>query len=214
MFYEPVETTDKLLRLGDVVRGYISPTTKIKQPFLSLKDSVYHNYEINVQVPRYSVVLTPCCSIGDTMVCLTPLVELPAILFKNPYFVEDFTRIDRAIEPQKAFAPTDWDHLSPEKQEEILAKRNPYTLLYMFIYAGHDLLPAYEKKGQTTNCYMIDFRNVQTLRCDLIKSRDKTTEEHISILESKCLQLAESAREDLRNKLSYYYGRPLEAQVG
>ncbi len=214
MFYEPVETTDKVLRLGDLVRGYISPSTKIKQPFLSLNDSVYHNYEINVAVPRYSVVLTPCCSIGDTMVCLTPLVELPAILFKNPYFVEDFTRIDREIEPQKAFAPSDWDHLSPEEHEEQLAKKHSYTLLHWFIYAGHDLLLPYERKGHATNCYMIDFRNVQTLRCDLIKSRDKTKEEHTSILESKCLQLTDNARELLRNKLSYYYGRPLEAQVG
>lgn len=213
MFYQSEDKIDKVLRLGDVVRGYLSTSTKIKQPFLSLEASVYHNYEINIEVPQYSVVLTPCCSIGDTMVSLTPLGPLYKNFFKNEYFAEDFTRINREMEPQQAFASDDWERLPPEEQREIQVKSRNYALLYIFVYAPHDLFPMYEKRGQETNYYMVDFRNVQTLRCDLIKSRDKTKEEETPILESKCLQLSDQAREELRNKLSYYYGRPVETGV-
>jgi len=186
MFYEP--EMDKVLRLGDVVRGYISPSTKIKQPFLSFESSIYHNYDISFEVPRYSVILTPCCSIGDQMICLTPLIELRSDFFKNPYFVEDFTRINRGIHPEKAVPPDEWQGFSDEKKQEILAKKNPYTLLNLFIYEPSDLFPTYPKRRvHETNYYMIDFRNVQTLRCEMIKSRDKTVVEEVPILESKCL---------------------------
>lgn len=213
MFYQAEDNVDRLLRLGDVVRGYLSPSTKIKQPFLSLEASVYHNYEINIEVPQYSVVLTPCCSIGDTMVSLTPLIQLLGNFFKNEYFREDFTRINREMEPQQALAGDDWERLLPEKQQEALAKGRGYTMLHIFVYAPHDLFTMYEKRGQETNYYMIDFRNVQTLKCDLIKSRDKTKEEETQILKSRCLQLSDQVREELRNKLSYYYGRQVETGV-
>lgn len=214
MFYESPERMDKVLRLGDVVRGYISASTRIKQPFLSFESSIYHNYDVSFEVPRYSVVLTPCCSIGDQMICLTPLIELRSSFFRNPYFVEDFARINREIEPRNALSPDDWQLLSDEEKQEILAKKNPYTLLNLFVYEPSDWFLKYERKGQKINYYMIDFRNVQTLRCEMIKSRDKIEEEEAPILESKCLQLSEQAREELREKLSYYYGRPVEAEVG
>jgi len=213
MFYESPDRMEKILRLGDVVRGYISFSTRIKQPFLSFENSIYHNYDISFEVPQYSVVLTPCCSIGDQMICLTPLLELRSDFFKNPYFVEDFTSINREIEPEKAFPPDAWEKFSDEKKGGILAKKNPYTLLNCFIYAPSDLFPVYEKRGRKTNYYMIDFRNSQTLKCELIRNRDRTTEEDPPILESKCIQLSEQTREELRRKLSYYYGRPAEAEL-
>ena len=214
MFYQPEGSMDKVLRLGDVVRGYIAPSTKIRQPFLSFESSVNHNYDISINVPQFSVVLTPCCSIGDSMVCLTPLIPLRVDFLKNQYFVEDFTRINREIEPQKVFPPEEWQGFPPEKKQGILAKKNPYTLLYLFVYEPHQLFPFYELRKQPIGYRMIDFRNIQTLRCDLIRNRDKTQEEETPILESKCLQLSGEAREELRNKLSYYYGRPVEAELG
>ena len=60
---------------------------------------------------------------------------------------------------------------------------------------------------------MIDFRNVQTLKCDLIRDRQATKEEATSVLESKCLQLSNEAREGLRDKLSFFYGRAGEVDV-
>ena len=213
MFYEP--TNSKILRLGDVVKGYLSTKTKIKQPFLSIENSIYHNYTVNFEVPSSSVVLTPCCSIGEyNMICISPLIELKKDFFKNPYLVDDFTRINREIEPDKAYAPDDWQKRPPEEQQEILARGKAYMEYYLFIYAPNDYFPAYERRGQQTQFYMVDFRNIQTLRCDLIKSREHTSEEDTNILASKCLQLSIQTREELRMKLSHYFGRrPAEDEM-
>ena len=213
MFYESVNS--KILRLGDVVKGYISPSTKIKQPFLSLENSIYHNYTVNFEVPRFSVVLTPCCSIGEyNMICLSPLVELKKDFFKNPYLIEDFTRINREIEPDKAIAPDDWQKKSPQEQQTELARGKAYMEYYLFIYAPNDSFPPYERKGQQTQYYMVDFRNMPTLKCDLIKSRENTSEEDTNILASKWLQLSIQTREELRMKLANYFGRrPAEDEI-
>lgn len=210
MFYESPDKIDKLLRLGDVVKGYISNTTRIKQPFLTFESSVYHNYSVDFEVPSFSVVLTPCCSIGEQhMLCLSPLIQLKSDFFKNPYLVEDFTRINREIEPDKAFTPDDWEKMSYEEQQEKLAKRKGYMLLYLYIYAPSDLFTPYDKRGQEeTKYYMIDFRNIQTIKCDLIQSRERTKEENVQILASKCLQLSKLTREELRQKLAHYFSRP------
>ncbi len=206
MFYEP--TNSKILRLGDVVKGYLSSETKIKQPFLSIENSIYHKYTVNFEVPSFSVVLTPCCSIGEyNMICLSPLIELKKDFFKNPYLVEDFTRINRKIEADKAYAPDDWQKIPPEEQQEILTRGKVYIEYYLFIYAPNDYFPAYERRGQQTRFYMVDFRNIQTLRCDLIKSREYTSEEDTNILASKCMQLSIQTREEFRQKLAQYFGR-------
>lgn len=212
MFYESQDQADKLLRLGDVLRGYISNSTRIKQPFLTLESSTYHNYTVNFEVPPFSVVLTPCCSIGEhNMVCLSPLIPLKSDFFKNPHLAEDFTRINREIEHKNAIAPDDWGKMSSGEQQEKLAHKKGYMEYYLFIYAPSDLFPPYEKKGQETKYYMIDFRNIQTLKCDLILSREKTKEENAQILASKCLQLSKTSREDLRQKLAHYFSRrPVE----
>ena len=215
MFYENQERIDRLLRLGDVVRGYISPVTKIKQPFLSLENSVYHNYIVNFEVPLFSVVLTPCCSIGEqNMICLSPLVELKKDFFKNPYFIEDFTRLNREIEPDKVYAPDDWQKMSYEIKQEKLARGKGYTEYYLFVYSENGIFLPYKRREQETRYYMVDFRNVQTIKCEVIKSREDTKEEHVSVLKSKCLQLTRQTREELRLKLSHYFGRrPSEDEI-
>ena len=206
MFYEP--TNSKILRLGDVVKGYLSTETKIKQPFLSIENSIYHNYTVNFKVPSFSVVLTPCCSIGEyNMICISPLIELKKDFFKNPYLVYDFTHINREIEPDKAYAPDDWQKIPPEEQQAKLARGKGYIEYYLFIYAPNDCFPPYERRGQQTQFYMVDFRNIQTLRCGLIKSREDTSEEDTNILASKCLQLSIQTRDELRMKLAHYFGR-------
>src|SRR5574341_24589 len=204
MFYQ--EKIDKALRFGDVVRGYISADTTIKQPILSTK-SEFHNYKIDIELPIYSVVLTPCCSIGDQMISLTPLIMLYSDFFKNPHFVEDFTIINREIEPEKLFAPDDWKNLPSEKKESIIQQGKSYTLLHLFIYEKNDLFPKYKIRGQETNHYMIDFRNTYKIKCNMIKRPEKATQEDLAILESKCLQLSIQARSDLRYKIANYYSR-------
>ena len=56
-----------------------------------------------------------------------------------------------------------------------------------------------QEENIQTNYYMIDFRNTYKLYYDKIKSK--------ASLESKCLQLSLQARAELRDKISYYYGR-------
>jgi len=213
MFYEP--TNSKILRLGDVVTGYLATKTKIKQPFLSIDNSIYHNYTVNFEVPNCSVVLTPCCSIGEqNMICISPLIPLKKDFFKNPYLVDDFTRINRQIEPDKAYALSDWQKLPPEVQHAKLASGKSYIEYYLFVYAPNDYFQPYELRGEKTQFYMVDFRNIQTIRCDLIRSREHTLEEETNILASKCVQLSIKTREELRMKLAHYFGRrPAEDEI-
>jgi hypothetical protein len=214
MFYEEKQI-DKILRFGDIVRGYLYPQVKIKQPFLSLENSIYHNYVVNFEVPVFSVILTPCCSIGEqNLVCMSPLIQLKKDFFKNPYLIEDFTRLNREIDPDKVYAPEDWMKKPDEERQKLIAKGRGYTEYYLFIYAPCDAFPPYERRKQETKYYMVDFRNIQTLKCDLIKGREDTIEEDGDILASKCMQLSRQTRRELRLKLSHYFGRvPIEDEI-
>lgn len=207
MFYS--ERMDNVLRFGDVVKGYVSTCPTIKNPVLSL-NQVNMAYNINVEIPLFSVVMTPCCSIEEHMVCLTPLIQLRPTFVKNSNFIEDFTIINREIEVEKCFAPDDWEKMEPEKKEEILAHRRPYTLLNLFIYEKHDIFPEYPLRQHTINYYMIDFRNISTIKCEMIKRPKQTGAEDSPIVESKLLQLSDTVREELSNKMAYYYARPRE----
>lgn len=94
MFYEG--TIDKALRFGDVLEGYVSVTPKINNPFFNKGD---YNYHIDIALPSFSVVLSPCCSIGEQKISLTPLIEIRKTFFSNPYFAQDLTRINRRMKP-------------------------------------------------------------------------------------------------------------------
>lgn len=204
MFYQE-EIDRKSLRFGDVLKGYIATDITIKEPLLSMNNEC-HNYKMDIELPDYSAVLTPCCSIGDNLITLAPLIKLRSNFFKNPYFVEDFTIINRVIDPEKAHFPDEWEKLSSEYMEHLKRQGPAYTLLELFIYGQNDLFPKYELRNQETNYYMIDFRKTYKLKCDLIIKPKKTPVDS-PILQSKCLQLSIPARSELRDKMSYYYGR-------
>ncbi len=211
MFYQ--EKADKTLRFGDVLRGYIITDTTIKQPILSMNSECY-NYKIDIELPIFSVVLTPCCSIGEQVISLTPLIRLYSDFFKNSHFVEDFTRINREIEPEKMFSSEEWKKFSAEEQQNLVMRGESYALLNLFVYEKNDLFPKYNIRGQETNYYMIDFRNTYKLRCGMIKRPEKITHDDFPILESKCLQLSVQARSELREKIAEYYGRiPEEDEI-
>jgi len=214
MFYE--KDIDNALRFGDVLKGYIAITPNIKSPIL-IQSDLNEGYNINVNLPVFSVIISPCCSIGDDIISLTPLIEVRNTFFNNPYFKEDLTRINRKMEPQLAVPPYIWKSLPQEEKQrrvqEAGKEGRAYAFLNIFIYEGCGLFPEYTvniKQGGNiqTNYYMIDFRNTYKLYCDKIKSPEKAP------LESKCLQLSLQARDELRNKISYYYARvPKEDSV-
>ena len=210
MFY--AEETDNYLRFGDVVRGYILPNTTIKEPILSFK-SESHNYTIDVEMP-YSVVLTPCCSIGESTISLTPLIKVRSNFFKNPYFAEDLTRINRKMEPQQAHSPGEWKNFSLEEQQRYLAEGINYALLNLFIYDENEIFKKYTLRKREITYYMINFKGTYTMKCAMIKRPEELKPEDAPIIESKVLQLSIQARSELRDKIVYYYSRiPEEDEI-
>jgi hypothetical protein len=213
MFYE--KNIDNVLRFGDVLKGYIAITPNIKNPILMLS-ALNEGYNIDINLPIFSVIISPSCSIGDDIISLTPLIKVRNTFFNNPYFKEDLTRINREMKPQLAVSPYIWNGLSPEEKQRRLQEGKEgkgYAFLEIFIYEECDLFPKYKvdmRQGENilTNYYMIDFRNTYKLSCDKIKSPEKAP------LESKCLQLSLQTRAELRDKISYYYARvPKEDEV-
>jgi len=207
MFYEK-DIDNNALRFGDVLRGYIAVTPNIKSP-ISRPSDLNESYNIDINLPIFSVIISPCCSIGkDNIISLTPLIKVRDIFFNNPYFKEDLTRINREMEPQQAIPPTRWNSLPPEEKQKNIQDAGEdgktYAFLHIFIYKGCELFlkyPVKMKQGENveTNYYMIDFRNTYKLYYNKIKSE--------ASLESKCLQLSLQARAELRDKISNYYGR-------
>jgi hypothetical protein len=192
---------DKALRFGDVLQGYPSTTPIIEKPML--KESVAR-YNINVDLPKFTVVMDPCCEIRNKTISLTPLIQVSRAFFDNPYFAEDLTRINRKMEPQQAVSPPIWEKLPLEEKQKRLEVGRTYALLNLFIYEKHELFPKYtlrrkDKEDIETNYYMIDFRNTYKLCCDKIISPEN------SPLESKILQLSIETRSELREKLINYY---------
>lgn len=207
MFYE--KKIDNALRFGDVLEGYISVTPKISKPFFNKQD---HNYNIDVGLSAFSVVLSPCCSIGEKKISLTPLIGIRKSFFDNPYFAQDLTGINRRMKPENAFLPNKWKKMSEQKKTAALKEDFVYTLIELFIYEQNSLFSEYSirKEGKTvvTRYYMIDFRNIYKMNCDEIRSSTEAP------IKSKCLQLSRQARAELRDKIVYYYARvPQEDEI-
>ncbi|GAI01697.1 unnamed protein product [marine sediment metagenome] len=208
MFY--IQQMDKALRFGDVLQGYPSTTPIIEEPILKESDA---QYNIDVNLPRFTVVMDPCCEIRNKMISLTPLIQVSRAFFNNPYFAEDLTRINREMEPQQAVSPLIWEKLDFEEKQKRLEIERTYALLNLFVYEKNDLLPKYilqrrGKEGIETHYYMIDFRNTYKLRCGKIITPEN------SPFESKILQLSIETRDELRKKLVNYYANvPLEDKV-
>jgi len=205
MFYET--TLDEALRFGDVVKGILLTSPDIIEPDL-IKD-----YKIDIKLPDYCVIISPCCSIGDKVISLTPLIKLRNSFFDNPYFVKDLTNINRKMEPEQTLPPKVWDGLPQGKKDERLAEGRGYTFLDLFIYKDNPLFKKYTVNrggGENikTNYYMIDFKNIYKINCAKILS---PTDSPLTI---KKLQLSIQVRGELRDKLSYYYGRvPKEDKI-
>lgn len=204
MFYQ--EEVDDALRFGDVLKGYILAASNIEEPSLS------KSYKIDINVPAYCVVLSPCCSIGDETISLSPLIELRGSFFDNPYLAEDLTRINRKMGPQQSVSPQVWENFPPEEKQKRLEVGNAYAFVELFIYEKNDLFPKYtlhRRNGNIeTNYYMIDFRNTYKLSCEKIKTPENAP------LDSKCLQLSIQTRSELRDKIADYYARvPKEDKI-
>lgn len=212
MFYQT--NIDPVLRFGDVLKGFITTTPFIDDPLLK---SIGNDYKIEVSLPKFSVIISPCCSIGPKLVSLTPLMEIRSSFFDNTYFAEDFTRINRKMKPEFALPSKVWESFSFNEKNIRNAIGLDYVFLYLFIYEKSDSLhPPYEihRRGDNikTSYYMIDFRYTYCINCDKIGNPGEQIKRNV--LNSKILQLTIETRKELRDKLSNYFGRtPKEDEI-
>ncbi len=199
MFY--TEEMDNALRFRDVLKGYFSTSPVIKEPLLKKPK----NYNIDVTFPIFSVIIAPCCEIGNKTISLTSLIQVRGSFFDNPYLAEDLTRVNRRMTPEQAIPPSAWNIMPDEEKQRRLELGSQFAFLSLFVYEKHDLLPKYTRHRRgtdiKTNHYMIDFKNTHKLCCDKIISPIKAP------LDSKVLQLSVETRKELREKIAYYYGR-------
>ena len=199
MFYQ--ENLDLALRFGDVLKGFVIATPSISDPLKSKE------YNLEINHPDYCVIISPCCSIRQKVITLSPLIPILGNFFSNPFFEQDLTRINRKMEPKETVEPSIWENrFSEEERMKRLKEGKTYALYDLFIYEQHSLFSKYKLnvkgKGEVvTNYYMIDFSHTHKIHCDKIISNIQ------SPLEFKCLQLSIEARSELRDKLTNYYGR-------
>ncbi len=209
MFYE-TRRSSKSLRFGDIVAGFPLAAPHIESPAVERPPETYR---VELEHPQYAAVLSPCCSIGSSTLLLSPLVHVWRKWLGNPYLVQDLTRVNRKMAAEQTLAPEDLEKLEDdEKQRRLELAKPAYAFLEQFVYDQHVLLPSYELtwKGNPVSLghYMIDFRRVHRVNCPAVKSPEK------SPLHAKILELSIEARTELRDKLSYYFGRvPQEDEV-
>lgn len=205
MFYE--SKPQAVLRFGDVVRGYVLSAPQIDSPGTNPP----LRYRVEVHSPSFAVIMSPCCSIGEHTLAISPLDAVPPQFFRNPYFANDLTNINRPMPREKAVSPEKWAKLSAEEKQERMAGGDAYALVEYFIYASHDLLPPYTVKGPEgplqTGYYMIDFRRICRIECNKIVKPDQAP------LETKVLQISIETRRELRDKLAWYFGRVPEEDM-
>jgi hypothetical protein len=200
-FYE--DTNEYSFRFGDVLKGFVSSTPNLDNPPMTSENM---DYTISIAMPKYCAIISPCCSIADQVISLSPLVYVRPSFFNNPYFAEDLTRINRPMPAEKSLPPIAWEKMDETEKQDRLSKGLEYTLLDLFIYKEHEIFPVHEVHRKNadnifTRYYMIDFRNTFKVVCSKIKKPN------VVPLEAKCLQLTIGARKDLRDKIAYYYGR-------
>jgi len=202
VFYE--DRIDPSFRFGDVLKGFVSSTPNLHAPPLTPNNM---DYSIAISLPSYCAIISPCCSIADQVISLSPLIRVRNAFFNNPYFEENLTRINRLVPPENSLPPIAWEKMSEEEQQERLNSEMFYTFVDLFVYEEHEMFTEYEVHRKNANniltrYYMVDFRNTFKVNCSEIRKPNEVP------IETKCLQLTIETRQELRDKITYYYNRP------
>ncbi len=205
MFY--VDPYENQLRLGDVLIQQTTISSKLSTS--RLPDDNTAKFEIEVKKPSFAVVLTPCCSIDNNIIVITPLKRINKNYFRNPYLAEDLMRINRKIDPEKRLPPIAWEKLLEEERVNLKEGGQDYPFVDVFIYDQNEQLPKYtimvgegeNRSEKELGYYEIDFRNVSIINSENIKA------DNSSFVVNKVAQLSVDARSELRNKIASYYSR-------
>jgi len=226
MFY--LDTIEQRLRFGDVLEGYLSTIPKIDEPFIEENNQPY---QIDVTLPDFCVVMDPCCNIGGGSLSLTPLIKVWPHWWDNPYLAKDMTIINREMNPKHVMHPLQWNDLSLEEKLEMITAEPQHNRLNFFVYEENKLFPSYDIEREyryeekvdvanntpifeqikedielQTTYYMIDFKNIYHVKCKKISKPDKELDTKVS--KSKILQLSIKTRNELRDKMAFYFGNP------
>lgn len=210
MFY--ADNISETFRMGDVLKGF----SEVLPIYNSPNKSNLYEFELNIKITQneYYVILTPCCSIEQSEVVIVPLRKIDDKFLLSEYITKNFLIINRPMKRREMIGEIGFNKLSPEEQLEIENIHAQYEYLDKFIYGGHALLPEYEisrKRGKDdiikikTNNYMISFKDFIKIKSSIFNRENKNC--------VKYFELSPIARNDLRNKLSYFYSRiPSEDQ--
>lgn len=190
----------KELRFGDVVTGFQHPTVRIDTP-----DSAV-DLKISVTRPQYFAVMTPCCNIELSAVSLAPLIQVrDAIVLKHPRLLANLTLINVPFQPKEGFTDGQIAKMDLAKQAELLSQSAQYAFLDCFVYEPNGLFPFYEIKRKETAAKlqyrMVDFKSIFRVECSLIER------EQIVPTGVKISELTVITRAQLRDKLTFYFGR-------
>jgi hypothetical protein len=200
MFY--TEKPSNALRFGDILKGYCHTTAVIEKPIL---DGRFSKYDISVDFPSFSVLMSPCCQIERKTITISPLISIRAAFFENPYLAADLTRINRKMTSQQSVPPQAWESMGEEERQRRENKGLAYAFPYAFVFEKHAQLPEYQllnRQGDiiTTRYYMVDFKDLTKVSCEEIK-----TSKDVPVY-SKMLELSVETRKELGDKLASYYG--------
>lgn len=223
MFYE--DAIGDKLRFGDVVRGFLSTTPVLNRP----SENNLEPYTIEVDT-ALSVVVDPCCNIGNGTISIAPLVRTLPYFWDNPHLFKDITEINREVQAKDLMNPMQWNKFSDDEKIQILNSPKGYGFKNFFIYQDnpnfeeYDItrksrfeeiadpktrLPTYNEITGVftfkTRCHMIDFKNIRHVNCKKVVESEKAIDEEI--LGSIVLQLSDATRAELRNKMGYYFAR-------
>jgi hypothetical protein len=191
----------KVFRFGDIVTGFQHPTVRIDTPNSAV------DLKISVARPQYFAVMTPCCDIELKSFSLAPLIQVrDAIVLKHPRLHGNLALINVPFLPRDGFTPEQIEKMEPAKQAEILSENEKYSYLDCFLYEPSALFPPYEvkRKEQTIaklQYRMIDFKSIFRVECSMIE-REQQAPTGIKVAE-----LTVTARSQLRDKLTFYFGR-------
>ena len=207
MFYEERINANNL-RFGDVVQGFIETIPHIENP---LSNSVLKGYEYKVEtrIPEFSVIITPCCSIKDNTVCLTPLERITSDIYRNlnEEIIKDFTILNTEVEQEDIISSFNWNLLSDDEKRKKKNEGKALVFIDKYFYKSHDFFEKYEihLRGEEffIDDYVIDFKDTFRIKCNKIIYQKV----HTDILSAKSLELSKKARNDFRIKLSSYYAR-------
>jgi hypothetical protein len=200
MFYQP-KPCDKL-RFGDVISGLLFSAPNLNEPHLSLLVSPH---SVHLSIPVFSVLVTPCCSIEDKTISVTPLVAMPPEIFCTKAIEENPLIINSPMKQEDAIHPRQYENLAPERRTDALN----YGFLNYFVYDESDFFDPYvlvTREGDKilTRKYAINFKDIYRVNCDKVQSAKQAP------VELKRLELTPFTRRDLRYKVQNYYGRPTE----